>query len=201
MAGDRPNSPSQALRPTSSPDDDRAGRRAWLWAVVVLAVMVAIPLSGRILLLLTEEPSRQLVQVTERAAIMPARGWEAATPIGNDHAYLTNGSATLVVREAADAASASDELQRTLREWRADRDIQLVTSSSEPADIGPQVVAVRAAFLGIFPGVDYPVEGELTVVEGGSGAVVVFRAWASKGEFQLVAPDVDAMIRSATYAP
>lgn len=201
LAGDRANPPSLTVEATSSPENERADRHAWLSAVLVLASMLAIPLSAWVVLLLTKEPSRQPVQVSERVVIVAASGWEAGTPIEDDGAYLTNGSGTLVVREAADGASASDEFQKTLDQWRADRDTRVVIASAAPADVGAQVVAVRAAFAGILPGVDYPVEGELTVVEGGSGAVVVFFAWASEGEFRSVAEDVKAMIRSATYAP
>jgi hypothetical protein len=56
---------------------------------------------------------------------------------------------------------------------------------------------VRVAYIGLFRGVQFQIEGQVTAVVSASGRGVVFDGWAPAGLLQYVTGDLQTMIDTA----
>lgn len=173
--------------------------RGCLPTFLVAVLMFSIALSGGIALAAVEGGPAPVVHVAGPVSIQPLPGWEFVSRSDDGNSVLlSQGSGSLLIEVVEGAWSPADLLEATFESWEADPEAQLTTGVRESVETAPGILGVRAPYGGTFPGIEYPVEGELTVVEGG-GVPVIFDAWASEGELSLVIDEIRQMIAGTTY--
>lgn len=137
------------------------------------------------------------VPLVGSVSIRPLQGWEQGElPTGSEGARFTNGTGFL----DAFAFSGAGTLEELLNHYI---DIKLTPGASslqtspvaDPLVVGPGINAVRASYIGVFNGVQAPIEGELTAVITPDGSGLVFDGWAQEGSLGFVLEDIRAMIQ------
>lgn len=183
--------PPEAKRP--------AEPRGCLPTFVVAVLMFSIALSGGIALAAVEGGPAPVVHIAGPVAMQPLPGWEfvSRSEEGNS-VLLSQGSGSLLIEVVEASSTPADLLDATFESWEADPEVQLTTGVREDVQTAPGVPGVRAPYGGTFPGIEYPVDGELTVVEGGN-VRVIFDAWGGEGELSLVIDEIRQMIAGTTY--
>jgi hypothetical protein len=73
---------------------------------------------------------------------------------------------------------------------------QLSVSEIQSVPLPSGLPALRIAYLGVFEGVEAPLEGEVTVVVA-SGNSVAFDGWAPEGQYPAIREDVRTMVETA----
>ncbi len=81
--------------------------------------------------------------------------------------------------------------------WQATSNAPLAVGPTTPSELRPGQTAVRATYSGSFEGIAYPVEGEVTAVQG-TDVTVIFDAWAGFGELDLARAEIERMIGGAS---
>jgi hypothetical protein len=174
--------------------------RGCLPTFVVAVLMFAIAFSGPIAFAAIEDDPLPVVHVDGPVSIQPLRGWQFVSRSEDGSAILlSQGSGSLTVEVLTVAATPDEVLEATFAGWEEDPETQLTTGGREAVETAPGIPGVRAPYSGVFPEVEYPVEGELTVVTGG-GVLVVFDAWAGEGELRLVVDEIRQMIGGTTFS-
>ncbi len=174
--------------------------RGCLPTFIVAVLMFAIAFSGAVAFAAVENDPLPRVEVSAPVTIQPLRGWEFVSRSEDGSAILlSQGSASLVIEVLTVAADPAEVLEATFEGWEGDPETQLSTGVREAVETAPGIVGVRASYGGVFPEVEYPVEGELTVVAGG-GKIVVFDAWAGEGELRLVLDEIRQMLAGTTFS-
>jgi hypothetical protein len=174
--------------------------RGCLPTFLVAILMFAIAFSGAIAFAAVEDDPLPVVHVDGPVSIQPLRGWEFVSRSEDGSAiFLSQGSGSLTVEVLTAAGTPDEVLAATFAGWAIDPETQLTAGAREAVETAPGVTGVRAPYSGVFPEIEYPVEGELTVVTGG-GVLVVFDAWAGEGELRLVVDEIRQMIAGTTYS-
>jgi hypothetical protein len=194
-AAPAPPAPAGPAGPTGPPEP-----RGCLPTFLVAVLMFAIAFSGAIAFAAVESDPLPIVEVDGPVSIQPLRGWEFVSRSEDGTAiFLSQGSGSLTVEVITVEATPDEVLEATFASWESEPETQLSTGAREAVETAPGIVGVRASYGGVFPEVEYPVEGELTVVAGG-GVLVVFDAWAGEGELRLVLDEIRQMIAGTTYS-
>jgi hypothetical protein len=184
----------ESVRMTVAPDR----QRGCLATIAVFVVMLGIVGSGFVALGAVADVPTPPVTVADGVVIDPLPDWEFAGRSDDGRGILLSkggGSlAVLVEPEAEDPAAAITAL---FAEWRAEAGTQITTGAIEASDVRPGSRAATATYAGYFAGIAYGVDGEVTAVAG-SSTTVIFDGWADEGDFALVRPEVNEMIRGAT---
>jgi hypothetical protein len=138
------------------------------------------------------------ISVARGVRVTPADGWELLGRSDDESSViLTRGSGNLGV-SVLDTGQAPEQVLRAVIEtWTSEPGTSITVGPVQPASSRPPGEAVRAAYSGMFAGITYPVEGELTVATG-SGLAVAFDGWSGIGEYQYARPQVEEMIQGTT---
>jgi hypothetical protein len=137
-------------------------------------------------------------------AIMPPEGWQvveqfeeliAGTPSPGVHLGRGQGAALIVAFPNQPDPEAL--LQRYVGEILAPQavDAQVSDVFQVQGNLGQ---GVQQAYIGQFQGVEFPLEGDVTVFAGGSGTGLVFDGWSGEGQYGQIQDDVHQMAATAT---
>lgn len=164
----------------------------------VLGVMFVVVFGGYIVAGALSQPAGAPVTVAGIVRVSPLSGWEVAERSAEPPSVrLTRGSGNLDVVvfpfSGTPEELAADYVEQVLRP-QADR--LEVSQSVQVVGVGNRS-GVRVAYIGVFRGVQFQIEGEVTAVVSSSGGGVVFDGWAPAGFLQYVTGDLDTMIDEA----
>ncbi|HEX9374970.1 MAG TPA: hypothetical protein VGB19_01820 [Actinomycetota bacterium] len=164
----------------------------------VLAVMVVVVFGGYVVAGALSEPAGPPVTVAGIVRVSPLSGWEVAERSAEPASVrLTRGSGNLDVMVFSFSGTpidlAAEYVEQALRP-QADRlevsqRVQVVRAGNRSG--------IRIAYIGLFRGVQFQIEGTVTAVVSSSGRGVVFDGWAPAGLLQYVMGDLDTMIDTA----
>ncbi|MDQ3492882.1 MAG: hypothetical protein M3452_06430 [Chloroflexota bacterium] len=179
-------------------NSDKPEPRGCLPTLLVFLAMILIVGSGAVAAeAVAGLPSRP-VNVARDITIAPAGEWEFGGRTDDDRGILlSKGSVSLVVSVQDRAASPEAALEALFDDWQSESDAPLAVGPVSAIDLRPGQAAVRASYSGTFEGIGYPVEGEVTVIQGAQ-ATVIFDAWAGFGDFVLSRAEIDQMTREAS---
>jgi hypothetical protein len=197
--------------PSSAPPAPHAvapARREYRWIppILVLVVMAAIIIGGY--------PISEAVgpggPVIEGGRIevggftlTPPEGWQVieqfeeltpGTPSPGVHLGRGQGSALIVAFPNQPDPAAL--LERYVGEVLAPQavDAQVSDVFQVKGDLGR---GVQQAYVGLFQGVEFPLEGDVTVFAGSSGTGLVFDGWSGEGQYSQFQDDVHQMAATA----
>lgn len=137
------------------------------------------------------------ITVADGVVVQPLPGWEFGGRADDGGGVLfSKGDGSLAVSVVPGRPEPAAALSTLLAGWRSERGTVISTSQVEPSTVRAQPAA-RVAYSGNFAGINYPVEGEVTAVQG-SRATVLFDGWAGVGDYARVRADIDRMIVAAT---
>jgi hypothetical protein len=173
-------------------------RHPILATTCVLAVMVVVVFGGYIVAGALSQPAGPPVVVAGIVRVSPLSGWEVAERSAEPSSVrLTRGSGNLdvmVVPFTGTPTELTTEYVETVLRPQADR--LEVSERVQPVRVGSRS-GVRVAYIGLFRGVQFQIEGAVTAVISSSGRGVVFDGWAPAGLLQYVMGDLDTMIDTA----
>jgi hypothetical protein len=175
------------------------GRQGLFATGAVVVVLAGVVFGGYVADAALSQPAGPPVTVAGVVRVSPLFGWVVARRfaqppgvrftrgVGNLDVLVVpfRGDPTLLAREFVEQI-----LQPEAERLQVSRRTQVVQVSGR--------TGVRFAYVGVFSGVQSQLEGEVTGVPTGSGAVVVFDAWAPAGLLQYVAGDANTMIEQAS---
>ena len=172
--------------------------RPVLATVSVLVVMVVVVFGGYVVAGALSQPAGPPVPVAGIVRVLPLSGWEVAERSAEPPSVrLTRGSGNLDVMvfpfTGTPVELATEYVEQVLRpqadRLEVSRSVQLVRVGSRSG--------VRVAYIGLFRGVQFQIEGQVTAVVSASGRGVVFDGWAPAGLLQYVTGDLQTMIDTA----
>jgi hypothetical protein len=146
---------------------------------------------------LTEaEPGRR-VEVAPGVTLFPPEGWHVQEPLEDPPGVrLIAGTGNLLVLVRPGGGDPQALLDEYVAQILEPDSSQLSLSEVEPVPLPSGLPALRFAYIGVFQGVQAPLEGEVTVVVG-SGNAVAFDGWAAEGLFTGARQDVRLMVETA----
>ena len=173
-------------------------RHPLLATLGVLGVMVVVVFGGYVVAGALSQPAGPPVTVAGVVRVSPLSGWEVAERSAEPPSVrLTRGSGNLDVMvfpfSGTPEELAGDYVEQVLRP-QADR--LEVSQRVQVVRVGDRS-GVRLAYIGVFRGVQFQIEGEVTAVVSSSGEGVIFDGWAPAGLLQFAMGDLDAMIDTA----
>ena len=136
------------------------------------------------------------VEVSAGVTIQPAEGWAVLERnISPPGVRLNGGNGFLDASVHTSPTSPEELVQLYVSEYLESQasqlsvgNIELLTSSAGPAAV--------VSYVGVFQGVDVPLEGEVIGILGPSGTAVVVDAWSQEGLYATVRDQVRAMADS-----
>jgi hypothetical protein len=186
-------------RPPLSPPPTR--ERRILPVLAVLVVLAAVVLGGYVTAAALSSPAGPPIDVGGVVRVRPLSGWEPARRSDDPPALrLTRGNATLDVRAFSFGGSADILLREYVDAVLEEQADQLSVSRIEPVTLASGLPAARVSYVGTFPGVQTPIEGQVTAAVSDSGVGVVFDGWAPSGLLRYALEDLDAMSERAEIA-
>jgi hypothetical protein len=178
-----------------------ARERRVLPAAAVLAVILVVVFGGYVTAGALSTPVGPPIDVAGLVRVRPLSGWELARRFGDPPtARLTRGSASLDVAAVSFGGPSVDLLADYVRTFLEGQAEQLSVSRVEDVLIASGLPGVRVSYVGSFPGVPAPIEGQVTAIVSGSGVGVVFDGWSPSGLLQFALDDVETMIDGAEVA-
>jgi hypothetical protein len=184
-----------ALAPPSVPAKQPRGCLATL---AVLVLMLTIVGSGMVAAESVQDLPAGPVTIADGVVVVPAGGWEFAGRTEDERGVLlSNGGGSLFITVVTGSHAPNAVLDQVLAEWQAVEGTQITTGEVEPSLLRPGQAAAKVSYSGSFEGIAYPVEGEVTAVQGATTSVV-FDAWAGEGDFPFIRPAVERMVTEAT---
>jgi hypothetical protein len=142
----------------------------------------------------------QPIEVAGGVSIKPAAGWvvedQSLDPPG---VILTNGSGLLLAGLLGGTTSPDKVVEAYVSGYLQPQASQLSVGTLEPYSV-PAGPAVAASYVGVFEGVDVPIEGEVIGIISPSGTAVVLDGWAPEGAYPVVRDQVAAMAASVVAA-
>lgn len=183
--------------------------RKWLPTLGVLLVMVFVSLGG---FFFVGEPREAIgrpeplfddpIPVVQGLTIRPLRTWEVGEPIQISIPGVTlngvrlGGGAALLDVVAAPGAGDPASIWNVYAAdvLAADAEQLRVSSELEPFATDQGIQGVRGSYLGVFPGVASPLEGEVTAVVMPDGLGVIADGWAPEGQLTAHLEDIRAMV-------
>jgi hypothetical protein len=199
----RPDAPAGAARPT----------RRWLPVWLVLGVIVVVVLGGFVTAAALPVREAAALTVGDAVTVHPLRGWsivrrdraEVPGPLGGvieaSFAQLSRGNGALDVVVIADLGQPPDRAAAFYVEAVLRNQLErLSVSSLRDVVLASGREAARFAYIGTEPSSGDAIEGTVTVTVGASGVVAFFDGWASEGQLELIAEELEAMIGGAEVA-
>jgi hypothetical protein len=169
--------------------------RGWLATFVVAVAMVGIAGLGFAASNLARSAPARPIPVADGVTVTPLEGWEFAGRSGDgSEVLLTQGAGSLDVLVVRGGRIAR-VLSELVLDWTEGGYVTF--APFERIEAQPGRYGVRAAYSGTFDGIAYPLEGQITGIQG-ADVVVLFDGWAGVGEYGLVRPQIEQMIREAT---
>ena len=204
----RPPAPgAMPAGPPPPPSPAAAGRpreAKWFPPIIVLVVLVFVVFGGFLFAgdpgaagqELTEGEPGQPVPVAPGVTLFPPAGWAVQEHFQDPPGVrLIAGAGNLLVLVrggGGDPRALLDEYVTQILEPEAS---QLSVSEVQSVAL-PSGSALRIAYVGVFQGVEAPLEGEVTVLVATRNAVA-FDGWAPEGQYPAIRGDVRTMIQTA----
>jgi len=172
--------------------------RSVLATICVLALTVVVVFGGYVVAAALSQPAGPPITVAGIVRVSPLSGWEVAERSAEPPSVrLTRGSGNLDVFvfpfTGTPVELATEYVEQVLRpqadRLEVSRRVQLVRVGSRSG--------VRVAYIGLFRGVQFQIEGQVTAVVSSSGGAVVFDGWAPAGLLQYATGDLKTMIDMA----
>lgn len=176
--------------------------RRWIPALLVLLVIAGVVGGGYAVADALGEPLGRAIDVGGSVRVSALAGWEVAERFTDPPGVrLTRGAASLDVFEVPFAGSDRELLTVYVTEvLEPDAEQLEVSGSPEPVAFDGGLAGSRIAYIGLFGGVQTPIEGEVTAVVSASGVGVVFDGWAHSGQLGGALDQIRTMVRSAEIA-
>jgi hypothetical protein len=138
------------------------------------------------------------VDVGNFVTIQPAAGWEVTDEVADPQGViLSGGNGLLLVGVPGGVGSPQEMVELYVSGYLEPQSSQLSVGGSEPLAL-PAGPAAIASYVGVFEGVDVPIEGEVIGIIGDSGTAVVLDGWAPEGTYAIVRDQVAAMAETVT---
>ncbi len=184
--------------PVAPPSAPARPPRGGLATLAVLLVMLGIVGGGYAAEAAVADVPARPVTVADGVVVTPLAGWEFGGRSDDDQDVLfSKGAGSLAVSVLAGREEPAAALSTLLAGWRDEQGTQLSAGRSEPVAIPEGRSAASVTYSGTFQGIAYPVEGEVTAVQG-SNVTVLFDGWAAEGDYAQARGEVDRMVREAT---
>jgi hypothetical protein len=175
----------------------------WPPLLALLAVMAFVTFGGY---LFSGAPADQVfsedvevgtaVQVAQGVTIQPAEGWVVTDEIGDPPGVVLEGGNGLLLAGVPGGTGSPEELvDYYVSGYLEPQASQLSTGTTEPVTL-PSGTAAVISYVGVFEGVDVPIEGEVIAIIGPSGIGVVLDGWSQQGTYGAVRDQVRAMAES-----
>ena len=194
---------AEAAPAPATPPADRPAR--WLPLIGLLLVMAFVTLGGFLFTGSTAETALggggdvgtgPAIEVAAGVTIEPAEGWEISGPVADPPGVvLEGGNGRLLVGVPSGSGTAEDLVAFYATNYLEPQASQLSVGELEPVTL-PAGVAVSAQYVGVFEGVQVPIEGEIIAIVAPSGTGVVLDGWASQGTYGPVHEQVLVMAGS-----
>ena len=192
---------AQAAPPPPAAAPQRPAK--WLPLIALLAVMSFVTLGGFLFSGSSTETAvggdvetGPSVEVAHGVTIQPAGGWQVADqvqdPVG---IVLEGGSGRLLVGVPGGTGTPEELAAFYVSNYLEPQASQLSVGTTEPISL-PAGPAVSVNYVGIFEGVEVPLEGEVIGIVSASGTAVVLDGWSSQGTYGPVHDQVVAMAAS-----
>jgi hypothetical protein len=178
----------------------------WIPPIVVLAVLAFVVFGG---FLFAGEPGTageeltdggepgEPVQVAPEVTLFPPSGWSVQKRYQDPPGVrLIAGAGNLLVLVQGGGGDPQALLDDYVSQILEPDSSQLSVSEARPVPLPSGLPALRLAYLGLFEGIEAPLEGEVTVVVA-SGNAVAFDGWAPEGQYPAVRRDVRTMVETA----
>lgn len=179
----------------------------WLPTLGVLLVMAFVSLGGFVF---AGEPGEAVsaeprfddpVRVVEGLTIRPLRSWQVGDPlqiplqgVTLQGVRVSGGAAVLDVTAAPGAGDPTGIWNVYVEDFvAAEAEHLRVSDELEPFTTDQGIEGVRGAYLGVFPGVTSPIEGEVAAIVMPDGLGVIAEGWAPEGQLLSHLEDIRAM--------
>ena len=193
--------------PPPPPPPSPPRERKWLPTFGVLLVMAFVSLGGYVFAgetgaAVAREPRLgDPVQVVEGLTIRPLQSWQAGDPLEInlqdvvlEGVRLSGGAAVLDVSAAPGASDPAGIWNVYIQGYVAAEAEQLrISEELEPFTTDQGIQGVRGSYLGVFPGVASPIEGEVAAIVMPDGLGVIAEGWAPEGQLLSHLEDIRAM--------
>lgn len=169
---------------------------------MVVAILAFTVFGGYLVAAALQRPAGPPIAVAGTVAVQPLSGWEVAHTFSGDvgsgraeGVSLTRGTGNLDVVVIDPVPGGLVELGATFVEQVLEPQAQRLSVSSglELVALAGGRDAARFSYVGVFSRGGSPIEGEVTVTVAGSGAGVVFDAWAPQGQLGFSLVDAHTM--------
>jgi hypothetical protein len=177
--------------------------RKWPPLLGLLAVMTFVTLGGY---LFSGTPANPVfsedvevgtaVPVAQGVTIQPAEGWVVTDEVGDPPGIVLEGGNGLLLTGVPGGTGSPEELvDFYVSGYLEPQASQLSTGTTEPVTM-PAGAGAIISYVGVFEGVDVPIEGEVIAIIGPSGTGVVLDGWSQQGTYAAVRDQVRAMAES-----
>ncbi len=174
----------------------------WLPLLGLIAVLLFVTLGGFLFSGDAAEVTGDVeagatpIEVSGGVSIRPAAGWvEDERVIDPRGVILTSGNGLLLAGVLGGAGSPEEIVEHYVSGYLDPQASQLSTGTVERVSL-PAGPAVVSSYVGVFEGVDVPIEGEVIGILSPSGTAVVLDGWAPEGLYATVGDEVAAMAAS-----
>jgi hypothetical protein len=203
----RPPAPGAWPAPLPPPAPAPRQKEAkWIPPIAVLAVLAFVVFGGFLFAggpgAAGEEPTDGgepggPVHVAAGVTLFPPSGWSVQERFQDPPGVrLVAGAGNMLVLVKGGGGEPRALLDDYVTQILEPDSSQLSVSEAWPVSLPSEFPALRLAYLGVFEGVEAPLEGEVTVVVA-SGTAVAFDGWAPEGQYIAVRGDVRTMVETA----
>jgi hypothetical protein len=136
------------------------------------------------------------VEVSRGVTIQPAEGWQVTDQVDDPPGIILEGGGGLLLVGVPGGSGSPEELvDYYVSGYLEPQASQLSKGTVEPLTI-PSGTGAAVSYLGVFEGVEIPIEGEVIGIVGPSGTAVVLDGWSQQGTYGAVRDQVRAMAGS-----
>lgn len=175
----------------------------WLPLIVLLAVMGFVTFGGFLFSGAPADPvfSEDVevgtaVEVSQGVTIQPAEGWQVTDQVDDPPGIILEGGGGLLLVGVPGGSGSPEELiDFYVSGYLEPQASQLSTGTVEALTI-PAGTGAAVSYLGVFEGVEIPIEGEVIGIVGPSGIGVVLDGWSQQGTYGAVRDQIRAMAGS-----
>jgi hypothetical protein len=179
------------------------GPAKWPPLLVLLAVMGFVTFGGFLFSGAPADPvfSEDVevgtaVEVSRGVTIQPAEGWQVTDQVDDPPGIILEGGGGLLLVGVPGGSGSPEELvDYYVSGYLEPQASQLSKGTVEPLTI-PAGTGAAVSYLGVFEGVEIPIEGEVIGIVGPSGTAVVLDGWSQQGTYGAVRDQVRAMAGS-----
>ena len=199
---------ARAEPPPPPPPPPPPKERKWLPTLGVLLVMVFVSLGGFVFAGEAQQAVGQPeprfgdpVAVVEGLTIRPLESWQVGDPLEItlqgvvlQGVRLSGGAAVLDASAAPGASDPTGIWNVYVQDYLAAEAEQLrISDQLESFTTDQGIQGVRGSYLGVFPGVASPIEGEVAAIVMPDGLGVIAEGWAPEGQLVSHLEDIRAM--------